>query len=306
MLKLDLMRLETPQRFQALCTRLVRREFPDALPTNFASWDGGRDILRLDELIDGKLVHHAVWQAKFTNRLDAATKRAIAESISTITRNAAIKVKRWILCLPVDPTGHFLDWLAREVARAGWTPEVWGSSVLLEKLEHQSDLIENFFWADFEELRRHFRADDLELLELHLDESCQWEQRDRKVLAFSSTENVDSPDLVLDVIVRNVGTVDGVIVGLVVDFVEWECNPHGYPGTGLLFPQVTYAVSINRGRPGTYTARCEPPLIIRGGSVERFKIRLCDTGYAWRGTIVVSLDYGRGRTLRLPAMRIYT
>jgi hypothetical protein len=77
-----------------------------------------------------------------------------------------------------------------------------------------------------------------------------------------------------------------------VAFVDWECKPHGVPGTGLLFPQITYAISLNHGRPGTYRTVCEPPLIVRSSSFERFKIKLTDTGYAWRGTITITLDHG--------------
>jgi hypothetical protein len=41
-------------------------------------------------------------------------------------------------------------------------------------------------------------------------------------------------------------------------------------------------------------------------SVERFKIRLTDTGYAWYGSVAITLDYGKGKLLRLPALRLYT
>jgi hypothetical protein len=216
-------------------------------------------------------------------------------------------VRKWILCLPGDPTGVFHDWLAKEMRSTGWEWSIWGASIILEKLELDTnrDLVETFFWATYEELRRYFHVDDLELLDIHLDDACQWTQHDPKVLTFVGG-GVLSPDLVLDLIVRNVGTVDAVMMGLRVSVLESEPDPHGLPGDGLLFPQITYEVSINGGQPGTYTARCDPPLVIKGHSPERFKIRLRNTGYSWRGTIAIGLDYGKGRMLPLPAMRIYT
>ena len=46
--------------------------------------------------------------------------------------------------------------------------------------------------------------------------------------------------------------------------------------------------------------------VIKAGGVERFKIRLTDTGYAWRGSVAIFLNYGDGKLLRLPAVRLYT
>jgi hypothetical protein len=81
---LDLLRLESPARFQAICSRLARREHPGTVGMAFASWDGGRDIVLLAGWRDKKLVHEVVWQAKFTARLDSTTKKSIAESVATL------------------------------------------------------------------------------------------------------------------------------------------------------------------------------------------------------------------------------
>jgi hypothetical protein len=304
MLRLDLMRLESPERFQLLCSRLARRAFPDAMPVAFASWDGGRDIIQMMHLDGDTLVHDVVWQAKFTDQLNATTKRSVHDSIATITDRRKTRIGRWILCLPIDPTGVFLDWLAKEIPSA-WKWEVWGATTLLELLENNPDITETFFYAAYEELRQYFVVENLELVRFLLDPACQWKQSDPKVLHFSS-KNVISPDLVLDIIVRNSGRVDAVLFGLEVEFIDWEPKMHGLPGEGLLFPQITYDISINRGRPGLYRSVLEPPLVVGAASVERFKIRIRDTGYAWRGTIVLSLDYGNENYLRLPALRLYT
>lgn len=250
-----------------------------------------------------RVVHEAVWQAKFTSRLDASTKRAISKSIAALRDRGDIDVGRWILCLPVDPTGVFLDWLTREVP-SQWRWEVWGATRLLEILEANPDVTEAFFYAPYEELRQFFAFDKLELVRFLLDPACQWSQPDAKVLHFSN-QNVRSPDLVVDVIVRNFGRLDAVLLGLEAELFDCERVLHGIPGEGLLWPQITYAVSINDGQPGVYASTCEPPLKIRAGSVERFKIRMIDTGYAWRGTVIVMLNYGDDRRLRLPALRLY-
>ncbi len=305
MFKPLLTRLDSPEQFQTLCFRLARREFPGAVPLNFASWDGGRDILLFGGLEDGELVHEIVWQAKFTDDLGSGTKRAICDSIDTILEHENYRVKRWILCLPVDPTGPFHDWLAAKIAPLGWNWEVWGASILQLKLEANPDVIQTFFFAAYEELRQYFRVEDLQLLDVRLDPECQWSQPDPKVLSFRSAD-ADSPDLVLDVLVQNHGQVDGALLSLIVEIFDWESVLHGLPGEGLLFPQVVYQVGINGGTPGTHKARCEPPLLVKGGGISRFKIRLVDTGFAWRGTIAIGLDHGQGRILKLPAMRIYT
>jgi hypothetical protein len=38
----------------------------------------------------------------------------------------------------------------------------------------------------------------------------------------------------------------------------------------------------------------------------RFKIRLTETGYSWYGSVAITLDYGKGKRLRFPAIRLYT
>ena len=81
---------------------------------------------------------------------------------------------------------------------------------------------------------------------------------------------------------------------------------HGLPGSGLLFPQITYAVSIRGGKAGVHRQECEPPLLLKVGEPERFKIRVSNTGYAWNGGLRISLLAGPHEKLHLPAMRIWT
>lgn len=305
MIGLDLMHLENGERFQLFCARLVRRDFPNAMPLAFASWDGGRDIIEMVQVKGEDIVHGTVWQAKFTNSLNSTTKRAIRESIDSIRERSDVTVNRWILCMPVDPTGVFSDWLAREVPPE-WKLEIWGETILLEKLEKNPDIIESFFYPVYEQLRRVFMVEHLELFRLQLDPDCQWQQFDPKILHFGSVGNVVSPDLLFDVIVRNTGTLDSALLAIEAQVFDREIKPHGLPGEGLLFPQHTYRVSLEGGKAGLHRTECEPPLLVRRESLERFKIRLADTGYSWRGNVALTLDYGPGKRLRLPVMRLFT
>jgi hypothetical protein len=172
-------------------------------------------------------------------------------------------------------------------------------------LEESPDITEQFFYPVYEELRQHFCVQKLELERLMLDPACQWRQPDTAVLIFGS-KNVESPDFVLDLIVWNTGRADAAMLAIEVELIDWQGVLHGLPGEGLLFPQITYEVSIGGGDPGTYRSVCEPPLLVRAGSLERFKIRLRDTGYAWNATAIITLDYGKGKRLRLPALRLCT
>jgi hypothetical protein len=187
-----------------------------------------------------------------------------------------------------------------------WRPEIWGRSTLLELLEKNPDIVDTFFFAEYEELRRYFATEQLELVNFILDPACGWGQKDPKVLNFHALGNDASPDLVLDLIVRNTGRVDAALLAIEAQVYDRNIKPHGLPGEGLLFPQITYAVSLKHGQPGTYRLQCDPPLLIRKESMERFKIRLTDTGYSWYGSVAITLDYGGDKRLPLPALRVYT
>jgi hypothetical protein len=55
--------------------------------------------------------------------------------------------------------------------------------------------------------------------------------------------------------VQNLGTIDAALLGIQACLFNCELNPHGLPGEGLLFSQITYAVTINGGQPGKYVTR---------------------------------------------------
>lgn len=299
MLDVDLNRLRSPSRFQQMCFRLAQYEFPDAI-TLSASWDRGRDIVVLASASDGDVV----FQCKFTRNLIAA-KSKIAASLDALAKNGRA-TSMWILCVPVDPSAVFLNWLQDQFESRVLNGHLWARSQLLARLEQHPDVIETFFYAQFSELAAYFRSDHLELFTMSLDRACQWKQADSKILHFSRKGNVSSPDLVLDVILRNKGNVATAITGIEAEIFDRRTKMHGLPGEGLLLPQITYAVSIRGGRTGRYPVTCDPPLLVKGRGLERFKIRITDTGYAWNGALRLTLIAGPTRTLRLPVMRIFT
>lgn len=304
MLDLDFTKLSGGEQFETLCARLARRIYPGTTALSYAAWDGGRDVVCCSVSPSGELVHEVVWQAKFTEDLGSNTKQSILKSIEKLMSLNGVVVKEWILCIPVDPTGVFFDWL-HSVTPTDWHVSIWGRTELSALLEEHSDIMEAFFYPIFEDVRRLFLTEKLELLRVQLDPSCQWEQRDPAALRFVSL-NVHSPDLVLDLVVRNVGVIDAVIFGLEAEVSDWQLKLHGLPKEGLLFPKITYRISIGGGGAGKYSSSCDPPLVIGAGGVERFKIRISDTGYAWNGVLRLALDMGNGIIFKLPGCFIYT
>ena len=277
-----------------MCFRLARKEYPDAIPVASGSWDGGRDVVLFRS--DGGDV---AWQCKFTRRDLGKIKPRIVESLNAL--DAAREISKWILCLSVDATGNFLDWLRETVAQyhfiRSW--EVWGRETLLERLEREPDVLEAFFYPVWKTLEARFRTEDLELVRYELDAACGWRQEDSGVLQFSQVNGADS-DLLVDVIVRSRGTIQSLIHSLRVELSEVRRELRGVPGAGPLWPQHTYVVSLAGGTAGTRTERMEPPLLVDPGAHQRFKVRCTDTGYAWRGYLRLSLLYGGGTELALP------
>jgi hypothetical protein len=301
MLDLDLTLLREPKRFERMCFRLARYEFPDVIHLA-QSWDSGRDLVVFRDARYGG--GDVVFQCKFVKDL-AAAKPAITESLDALAKSVRPKAL-WTLCVPVEASGRFMDWVRSELERRHLDGAVWERCALLLRLEQHPDVLETFFYSVYAEMASHFRSEDLELFQLTLDPRCQWKQADSEVLCFTRRGNVRSADLVLDVIVRNRGTIGVALTAIEAEVFDRHVKMHGLPGEGLLFPQITYSVSIRGGRPGVHSAKCEPPLLVKAGALERFKIRITDTGYAWNGALRLSLRPGGLRKLDLPALRILT
>jgi hypothetical protein len=301
MLDLDLTLLREPKRFEDMCFRLARYEFPEVVSLA-PSWDGGRDLVVFGRAHNGNA--DVVFQCKFVKNL-ATAKPKIKESLDALAKSGR-RAALWILCVPVKPSGRFMNWLQGELDERDIEGCLWSRDDLLLRLEQHPDVTQTFFYTVYAELADHFRSENLELFKLALDPECQWNQADPEVLSFGQRGNLGSADLVLDVIVRNKGTVGTAITGIEADVFDRRVKMHGVPGDGLLFSQIAYAVSIQGGREGVHTAECDPPLLVKAGDLERFKIRITDTGYAWNGALRVSLLPGTRPKLDLPALRLFT
>jgi len=298
-LNVDLTLLRDPKRFQDMCFRLARYEFPDAVPLS-ETWDGGWDVVVFGSRDSGDVV----FQCKFTKDLIRA-KHKIVASLDSMMKNGR-HTARWILCVPVNPSAVFVVWLRKELENRGLDGHVWARSELIARLEQHPDVVDTFFFPVLSELASNFHSEHLELFKLSLDQECEWKQSDDSVLYFAPREIVRSPDLVLDVIVRNTGSLATAVTGIEAEVFDRRQKMHGLPGEGLLFPQITYTVSIQGGKVGIHSAVCEPPVVIKGGNLERFKVRVTDTGFAWNGGLRLTLLAGKAEKLQLPAIRIFT
>ncbi len=292
-LPLDLTLLESDKKFEQFCFRLARKEFPDAIPVGFASWDGGRDILAFN-YGNGDVV----WQCKFTRSL-STIKPKIVESLRVL--DPSRDISKWVLCLPVDASGVFLDWLRAIMADYAFIHswEVWGREKLLERLDRHPDVLEVFFYPIWKSLESRFRTDELELVQYGVAKRCGWKSLDSRTLHFTQRKGANS-DLVLDIIVKSCGTVQSLLHSIRLNTTDVRRHLRGLPGTGLLWSQRTYTISLKGGAAGTRVERLDPPLIVDPATHQRFKIKLTAAGYAWTGYVRLTLIYGKNHQLALP------
>ena len=293
-LPLDLKLLQSDEKFQQFCFRIAKKEFPNAVPVNFASWDGGRDIICFhDDSIE------IVWQCKFTKQSIGRVKAKILESLDSLDPN--MKIGKWILCISVNATGNFIEWLRQQQNKYkfinSW--EIWDHQQLLLKLENYPDILEVFFYPVWKSLESKFRIEELELIRIELDSSCSWTQINEKHLHFFQPEGSDN-DIVFDIILRNRGTIESLLTLAKIEIRDSQQHLLGLPGEGLLFPQVEYSFPLNGGQPGKHTYSLEPPLIIEPKKHQRFKIRLTETDYAWTGYIKISFPFTETNDIELP------
>jgi hypothetical protein len=168
-------------------------------------------------------------------------------------------------------------------------------------LEQSPDIIEAFFYPVWKTLEQRFRIGALELIGFELEEGTGWEVSHRNVLWFRQKVGHDS-DLVLDVTVRNRGTMSTVINRMSLEVDEVRRQLRALPGAGLLWQQAAYSVSLNNGKPNAGRVKLEPPLEVDAGKHARFVIRLTDAGYAWTGYVRVVLGYSKDKALAMPWM----
>jgi hypothetical protein len=294
-LDLDLSMLETGARFQHMCFRLAQKEHPNAIAVA-GSHDDGRDVICFANS-RGDLI----WQCKFTTRNISSLKSKIIESLDCLKRDR--KIGKWILCVPVNATGQFIDWLKKTIRKYPFIKSwgIWSRETLLQKLERSPDVLHTFFYRTWKELEAQFQVEELELTRLKLDPKCNWRQADKAVLAFSQ-ESGSGNDLVIDVIVRNRGSIQALVNGLRVGLSDVRRRLKGLREPGLLLPQITYVISLNNGKAGTRIKTLEPPLLVDPRRHQRFKIRCNRTGYAWTGYLRLAILYAEDKKLVLPTI----
>jgi hypothetical protein len=302
MLKVDLRMLENDERFQAFCLRLAQCDFPETVPIAVGSWDGGRDLVRFSNSNDEGDV---IWQCKFTLKgLNSSLKNKIRQSLDSLDKKH--KVRMWILCLSIDATGKFYNWLREVIVYYPFIKDfqVWDQQQLLQRLEKHPDVLETFFYRAYKELERYFRIDELELIGFDVDQASGWIACDPKILYFARKDNTES-DLVFDIIVRNRGTLEALLREIKVELTDVRRGFRGIPGEALLFPQITYVVSLKNGEQGLQFSKLDLPLLVKSGAHERFKVRCTDVGSAWSGALRFTLKYGKDKELTLPWVRIF-
>jgi hypothetical protein len=296
-LPLDLGLLESDERFQTMCWYLARKEFPRAIPVAHGSWDRGRDIFCF-----GDDAGEIVWQCKFTQRSLTELKPKIIESLSAL--EASRPIAKWILCVPLDGSSVFLDWLRATISTdypfiADW--ELWGKQQLLERLDKCPGVLEMFFYPVWKALESRFRTEELELVQCDLDPECGWARSDPGIRYIRQVGGASS-DLVLDIIVRSHGTIQSLLQALKIEIHDVKRHLRGLPGEGLLYVQHTYPISLRGGQSGEWIERMEPPLLIEAGKHERFKVKFTNSGYAWTGYVRLTLLYAQAKELSLPSM----
>jgi hypothetical protein len=294
-LSLDLNLLESDKKFEQMCFRLAQKEFPKAIPTAHGSRDGGRDAV-LFNTDQGDVV----WQCKFSHQGLSKLKPKIMQSLKAL--DPAQKISRWILCVSMDGSGEFHDWLRDRIEKefrfiATW--ELWDKEILLQRLEKYPDVLHVFFFPIWKALESRFRTDDLELVRYQLEADCGWVGHPTALYFF---QKGSSSDLVLDVIVRSRGTLQSLLQAVRVEIADVRRHLRGLPGTALLYSQHTYSISLRGGKRGTWCEALDPPLTVNYGENQRFKIKLTEAGYAWTGYVKLTLIYGDQQELGLPTI----
>jgi hypothetical protein len=296
-LPLDFSLLQSDDKFDKLCYRLINKEFPEAVFVASGSWDGGRDILLFN---DG--LGDVVFQCKYTQQSLSKLKPKITESLNAL--DSSQKISRWVLCLSVDASGVFLDWLRKEIIKYPsidkW--EVWGKEKLTQRLEQHSDVLDIFFYPIWKALEKQFRTEEIELFRYEIDTDCGWQQFDEETLHFYQKDARTDSDLVLDIIIRSTGAIESLIHSIRLDVFDVKRVLRGLPETALLYSQHTYTLSLKNGKPESQLICLEPPLIVKAGAHQRFKIKLQETGFAWVGYVRLIIIFGNNQELALPCM----
>jgi hypothetical protein len=137
------------EKFEDLASQLVKAEQPKADKVRLDRGDAGIDV-HVGELTDPGGID--IYQCKFfTQGLEESQKNQIRKSFQGCRDSKEFKVKKWILCLPVDLSVDekkwFEDWRAKQIASGVAIEDPWGATKLEGLLyqEKHRGLREAFF-----------------------------------------------------------------------------------------------------------------------------------------------------------------
>ncbi|MCK4250378.1 hypothetical protein KAX97_02970 [candidate division WOR-3 bacterium] len=294
--------INSPSKFEYLCLRLAWKKFPELSKPFELTGDEGMDGV----VYYGKKGNIVLQCKYFIRGIQAAQRKQTLESLAVL--NPALKIRKWILCLPVNPPGAFLNWLnnqIRENFKQIKEMEIWDATKLVYMLDKNRDVRDAFFYPLYKEFVRTFRTDELELISFRLStESKGWIQSKEGLFIGPSKENRGDP--ILDIIVRNNGMVTTILHKVTLEVNDVHRVLRGIPGARLLNSLKTYNLPLDNATKNKVSIRMDPEIEIAAGGVAKFRVRLTEPGFAWIGAIRLSVVYGTRKILKLPWVRIST
>lgn len=307
----DIRAIQTPDRFRSFCLRLFQRLRPDLITFGSRERDDGRDISWMTTLDYSQqiLVSCEFFPGRLPSSLGATDDAITAfegDHPSIRQLSAPSAQRALLLCAAEEPSAEYAEALGELATAHGLDWELWGPDRLAGYLGSHPAVRDEYFYHLHDGLRASFHTETLQLASVDLDPECEWRQWDDDALYLSRKGNTYSPDLLLDVVIFNHGPQQTVLSKIRADVMDVARKAWGVPQDPLLISKVTYDLPIGKGKPGRYQAPCNPGLIIEAGQHQRFKIRLTETGYGWRGYMKIAIRYGVGRWLEFPFLRVAT
>ena len=131
------------QSFEMLCYVIAKRLYPNGnfTPINGKGGDGGIEFYQT--LPSGKLI---IWQCKYFDKLEKAQKTQIEKSYETAAKNHGKRIKKWVICSPIDFTPAGDSWF-KDFCNGKISIEAWGESELVNYLSKMPDVCNFFFNA---------------------------------------------------------------------------------------------------------------------------------------------------------------
>lgn len=133
------------EKFERMCSLLIRSEYPDAQAIRVHVGDGGVDTSVGDwNGTDPVTVYQ---QKYFPDGLGESQKEQIRNAYNTARKNPRFVLDRWVLCLPIDLSSDEQKWWSRWKNKKDRTIELWGA-LKIEALLYEPKnrgILEEFF-----------------------------------------------------------------------------------------------------------------------------------------------------------------